>query len=174
MTVLAHVVDTRTTGGATLALVRAATWLEAAPLLAAELDQALATRPDSGTFLARQVVERIYGDRGWVAEITGQDPRHGLTREFLRPQTDYDEADARGHHGVLDAWTLRPRRVYEVSRPLGPPAKNWRAVRTRLGRGARVTAEHRAFVRVTAEGDIVEITEKEVQAWLAAALEWMS
>ncbi|MFH8257792.1 hypothetical protein [Streptomyces roseolus] len=175
MTVLAHVLDTRTTGaGSTLALVRAATWIEAAGLLAAELDQALATRPDGGTFLARQVVERICGDTGWVAEITGHDPRHGLTREFLRPQTDYDQADAHGHRGVLDAWTLRPRRVYEVSRPLGPPAKNWRAVRSRLGRRARVTAEHRAFVRVTAEGDIVEITEEEVQAWLVVALEWMS
>ncbi|MER8118977.1 hypothetical protein [Streptomyces sp. NPDC094031] len=174
MSVLAHVLDTRTTGRSTLALVRAATWMEAAPLLAAELDQALATRPDGGTFLARAVVERIYGDTGWVAEITGHDPRHGLAREFLRPQTDYDEADACGHRGVLDAWTLRPRRVYEVSRPLGPPAKNWRAVRSRLGRSARVTAEHRSFVRVTAEGDIVEITEEEVQAWLAAALEWMS
>ncbi|MCQ1577188.1 hypothetical protein [Streptomyces parvus] len=175
MTVLAHVLDTRTTGASfTLALVRAATWIEAAPLLAAELDQALATRPDGGTFLARQVVERICGDRGWVAEITGHDPRHGLTREFLHPQTDYDQADAHGHRGVLDAWTLRPRRVYEVSRPLGPPAKDWRAVRRRLGRRARVTAEHRAFVRVTAEGDIVEITEEEVQVWLAVALEWMS
>ncbi|MET9779076.1 hypothetical protein ABZ023_33320 [Streptomyces sp. NPDC006367] len=175
MTVLTHVLDTRTTrNGATLALVRAATWMEAAPLLAAELDQALATRPDGGTFLARAVVERICGDRGWVAEITGHDPRHGLARKFLRPQTDYDQADAHGHRGVLDAWTLRPRRVYEVSRPLGPPAKDWRSVRSRLGRRARVTAEHRAFVRVTAEGDIVEITEKEVQAWLAAALEWMS
>ncbi|MGX8910258.1 hypothetical protein ACR820_34415 [Streptomyces netropsis] len=56
-------------------------------------------------------------------------PRQGLACQFLRPQTDYDNADACGHTGVLDAWALRPRRVYEVSRPVGPPAKNWREIR---------------------------------------------
>ncbi|MFF4534261.1 hypothetical protein ACFY1P_33940 [Streptomyces sp. NPDC001407] len=174
MTVLAHVLDLRTTQrGRTLALVRAATWTEAAPLLAAELDTALKAQPDGGTFLARAVIERLHGDRGWVAEITGHDPRHGLARHFLRPQTDYDNADAHGHTGVLDAWTLRPRRVYEVSRPIGPPAKNWRDIR-RTNPRARVTEEHRAFVRVTADGDIVEITREEAQAWPSAALEWMS
>ncbi|MCX4681564.1 hypothetical protein OG413_40910 [Streptomyces sp. NBC_01433] len=174
MSVLAYILGTRTTGsGRTLALTRAATWTEAAPVLAAELDAALATRPDGGTFLAREVIERIHGDKGWVAELTGHDPRHGLARTFLRPQTDYDQADARGHRGVLDAWTLRPRRVYEVSRPLNPPVPNWRTVRRTLGPRARVTGEQRAYVRVTAEGDIIEITREEVDAWLGTALEWM-
>ncbi|ATM24664.1 hypothetical protein SMD44_p10165 (plasmid) [Streptomyces alboflavus] len=175
MTVLARILDLRTTRrGRTLALVRPATWSEAVPLLAEETELALAARPDGGTFLARAVIERVCGDTGWVAEITGHDARHGLARTFLRPQTDYDQAEAHGHHGVLDAWTLRPRRVYELSRPVGPAPKNWRSIRRSLGLRARVTAEQRAFVRVDAEGDIIEITRQEVEAWLGVALEWMS
>lgn len=175
MTVLARILETRTTRhGRTLVLTRAATWPEAVPALAAELDTALATRPTGATFLAREVIERIHGDTGWVAELTGHHPRQGLARTFLRPQTDYDQAEARGHRGVLDAWTLRPRRVYEVSRPLAPPVPNWRALRRTLGPRTRVTGEQRAYVRVTAEGDITEITRQEVEAWLSVALEWTS
>ncbi|MFD6465353.1 hypothetical protein [Streptomyces goshikiensis] len=175
MTALVHTLELRTTGtGRSLALVRAATWTEAAPLLAEELDAALKARPDGGTFLAREVIERIHGDKGWVAEITGHDPRHGLARGFLRPQTDYDRADPRGHTGVVDAWTLRPRRVYEVSRPTGAPARNWRALRHLHGPRARVTEEQRYYARVNADGDIVKISREEVEAWLSVALEWMS
>ncbi|MFI8932534.1 hypothetical protein ACIG3E_33340 [Streptomyces sp. NPDC053474] len=175
MSVLAHVLALRTTRrGRTLALVRAATWPEAVPQLAAEVELALAARPDGATFLARAVIERICGDRGWVAEITGHDPRYGLSRTFLRPQSDYDQADARGHRGIFDAWTLRPRRVYELSRPIGPARSDWRRVRRTWGPDARVTNEERAFVRVNADGDIIEITREEVEAWLSTALEWMS
>ncbi|MFB7836112.1 hypothetical protein [Streptomyces sp. NPDC056056] len=175
MTVLGHVLDLRTTAkGRTLALVRAATWIEAAPLLGEELEAALTARPDGGTFLAREVIERIHGDRGWVAEITGHDPRHGLARTFLTSQTDYDEADRRGHSGVMDAWTMRPRRIYEVSRPVGPPARNWRDLRRLHGQRTRVTEEKRYFARVNADGDIVRISMEEVEAWLSVALEWMS
>lgn len=46
--------------------------------------------------------------KGWVAEITGEDARYGLSREFVR---------ADRHDGDEAVYVIEPNKVYEVQHP---------------------------------------------------------
>lgn len=86
----------------------------------------------------------------WVAEITGRAPgRQRYQRAFVDGQRDYTNANRTGSRGVERWYELREGRVYEVSEPL-----SW-------SRGRRY------YCRAEA-GQIVEISESDVEAWLDA------
>lgn len=86
----------------------------------------------------------------WVAEIVGTDPRFGLARRFLPSRKDYAKANSVGSRGVYLHYALRRGRVYEVrSMPSWKGGRRW-------------------FLRVTEDGEKVEMTREEVLAWLAA------
>ena len=86
----------------------------------------------------------------WVAEITGRAPgRQRYQRAFVDGQRDYTHSNRTGARGVERWYELREGRVYEVSEPL-----SW-------SRGRRY------YCRAEA-GQIVEISESDVEAWLDA------
>jgi len=150
------------TGERQRARIRAATADEAAAVLAACAADIPLARPDVQGFKARFEVERISGNRfgpslrPWLAEITGRDPRMGFERDFMESDRDYSNANSRGTRGVTWAWTLGPNRVYEAFYPVSRS-------RTR-----------RVFLRTTPEGDVKEISEQEVEAWLDNAAPWIA
>ncbi|MFJ1756537.1 hypothetical protein [Kitasatospora sp. NPDC088134] len=152
--------------GRTLALLRPATWDEAIPLLVERAELDLDAAPVASTFRAVWQRERICGDAPWLAEITGHHPSYGLARTFLPARRDYDALQDRyGWRGVQYLWTLRTNRVYEAGWPVDPVDPAWRSIR-RTGARTRVTAQERAFVRVTAQGDIEQISREQAEAWL--------
>ncbi|MFJ5926525.1 hypothetical protein ACIQF6_28380 [Kitasatospora sp. NPDC092948] len=155
--------------GRTLALLRPATWDEAIPLLVERAELDLDAAPAASTFRAVWQRERICGDAPWLAEITGHHPLYGLRRTFMSAQRDYDALQDRyGWRGVHYLWTLRTNRVYEAGWPVDPVDPAWRGIR-RTGVRTRVTAQERAFLRVTAQGDIEQISREQAQAWLRNA-----
>lgn len=89
-------------------------------------------------------------NRPWVAEIRGLSPRYGYDRQFLRAKADYKRANSRGSRGVVLWWTLESGRVYEARY-----RTSWKVW------------EHR-FIAVADDGDIKDLTEEEVRAWLAS------
>lgn len=90
-------------------------------------------------------------NRPWVAELRGLSLRYGYERQFLKAKADYKRANSKGSRGVQLWWTLESGRVYETRY-----RTSWKAW------------EHR-FLAVTDEGDIKDLTEKEVRAWLESA-----
>lgn len=50
---------------------------------------------------------------GWVARITGPDPKFGFAREFIRPMVDYEDANGNGNRGVNAVYFLKPG-IYEA------------------------------------------------------------
>lgn len=167
---VATVMDTADySGGGQRARVRPATAAEAEDVLAAEAAERADTVRASG-FKARFGVERplvsaserllrmrILGlsehVNPWMAEITGRDPDFRWDRRFLRPDRDWSNA-TRGGRGVEFYWTLTCGRVYQAQ---------WRADRKRTVR---------AYLRATPDGDVVQITAEEVEAWLNTAPSW--
>lgn len=130
------------------AQVRAASWDEAADLLAAETAAAVDVQVLTEGFKAQWSAERIGDYRPWLAEITGRDPKFDLQRDFIDAQKDYAGSNSKGTRGVYFRWTLAANRVYEAFEP-------------QSRRGGR-----RLFLRTTAEGDTVEISREEVETWL--------
>lgn len=147
------------------ARVRAATWEEAETTLVAELRRALDVRPVARGFRAVWQAERIGPSAKravnprlafpWLAEITGRTGQAGYRRTFLEPMKDYRDTNNAGSRGIRYCWTLTVNRVYQAQYPT-----SWSTV-------------HRAFLRATPEGDVVEITAEEVETWLNVASEWM-
>ncbi|MCZ1012255.1 hypothetical protein [Streptomyces lydicus] len=135
------------------ARVRPATPAEAADLLADEVAHQADARPDGGGVKARFTATKIY-DRPWLAEITGREVDYEYRREFQRPQIDYTHSNRAGTRGAKYGWILRPNAVYETKYPVSK------------------RESVREFLRVTGEGDIVEISKEEVEAWLNAAPTW--
>jgi len=129
--------------------VRAATLDEAAPLVAAEAEQALIAAPHDPGFRGAWHAEIIGPHRPWLARLTGYDPDYGLRRVFLRPKEDWLDANRKGTRGVQCWWTLELNEVYEAC---------WRQT---------WNSELREFLRVTPEGDVTTITREEAEAWLA-------
>ena len=80
----------------------------------------------------------------WVAKITGFDPKYKYAREFLRYKKDYTRANNKGSRGVYQCYLLESGFVYEVKGKKG----------------------HRWFCEVDDEGNINEITGKEVDQWI--------
>lgn len=87
--------------------------------------------------------------RPWMAELTGLCPVDGFARRPLRPKRDYAEANSRGTRGVWCFWTLEAGRVYET---------RYRTTWTKW---------HHRFLIVTTTGDVEDVSEGQVRAWLA-------
>lgn len=139
------------------ARVMTASWADAADVLAAETGRAVqVARPHPTRFKARHRAEQIGVQRPWLAEITGRDPDFDLERRFIVPQRDYTEANSQGTRGIYSYWTLSVNRVYEAAVPLSH------------------YVTERVFLRSTPEGDTVEITREEVEAWLDNAAPWIA
>jgi hypothetical protein len=75
-----------------------------------------------------------------------------LGRAFMRGQKDYSEANSVGSRGVYLTFLLPPDSLYEVRSFLA-----WKN-------------ERRYFIRTTDTGEIEEVTEAQVRAWLSAGL----
>lgn len=134
--------------------VRAATWEEAAGVLAAEAAGRFAAVPTESRHRAMHQAMQYLDRRPWLAEITGYDLKFGYQREFLRAEIDW-RGVSKGRnamHRTVHCWTLKTNKVYEAWRPDG--AKR----------------DHRAFLRATPEGDVEEIGREEVDGWLALLL----
>jgi hypothetical protein len=89
--------------------------------------------------------------RQWVAEIVGTDTRYKWRRHFLRGYKDYALANGIGSRGVYVFYILESGHIYEVKDP-----QSWKHC-------------DRYFCRVTDDGDIEKIAEKEVREWFASA-----
>ncbi|OBK02782.1 hypothetical protein A5637_16345 [Mycolicibacterium fortuitum] len=134
--------------------VRAASPAEAEDVLAREITLIPDVRPHPAGFKARFTAEQIGHTKPWLAEITGRTPQFGFKRRFLRADRDFSRANRRGTSGVEYAWTLTVNRVYEAEYPT-----SWSKAR-------------RVFLRADPAGDVVEIDEAEVIAWLDNAPVW--
>ncbi|WP_280381421.1 hypothetical protein [Nocardia wallacei] len=134
--------------------VRATTPGEAADVLAAEIALVPDVRPHPEGFKARFSSEKIGTKRPWLAEITGRTPTYRFQRQFLRADIDYSQANSKGTRGVEYSWTLGVNRVYEAA--WAPSWTQWVQV----------------YLRADPAGDIVEIDEEEVLAWLDHAAVW--
>lgn len=88
--------------------------------------------------------------RPWVAEIVGPHPVYRWERRFLRPRWDYSRANGAGTRGIWWWWTLESGRIYEAR------------YRTSWGSGM-----HRRLMTVGVDGDLVDLTEEEVEAWVS-------
>lgn len=163
------VLDWRKARGGYLARVRTATPAEAGALLARRIGFVPDAVPDALGFKADFALER-FGAPGavrgvarmawvgdpWVAEITGRRRGYGgFERDFLRPKRDYTNANSKGTRGVRCHWTLAVNRVYEAHCP-----ESWNRSR-------------RVFLRATPDGDVREIGNAEVEAWLDWAAGWV-
>lgn len=98
-----------------------------------------------------QVAKGIIGEATanyFVAEITGFDPKYKYQRTFLRAKKDYRRANSKGSRGVYAWYILESGRVYDVLERV-----SWRR-------------SERYFCKVTDQGDIIRISEYEVQQWL--------
>lgn len=89
--------------------------------------------------------------RPWVAEITGTHPTWRWDRKFLPARVDYTHANSRATRGVWFWWTLESGHVYEAR------------YRTSWASG-----QHRRYITVDdIGGDIIDLSEEEVTAWLS-------
>lgn len=64
----------------------------------------------------------------WVAEITGPDPKFGLSRKFLDPMNDWTDAHracSGNLYGRVAQFALRDGNLYEVSRLKGRASKRY-------------------------------------------------
>ena len=83
------------------------------------------------------------GPSGWVAEITGSDPKYKYVRKFLRYKKDYSRSNSKGSRGVYAEYILETGKIYDV--------KN---------------NKRRYFCKVDDDGDIIQIDESEVKEWI--------
>lgn len=81
---------------------------------------------------------------GWVAEITGYDPKYKYQRKFIKCKKDYSKANMRGSRGLYAEYILESGRIYEVKSQV-----SWKRF-------------ERYFCQVTNEGDVKRITIEEV------------
>ena len=108
----------------------------------------------SGRFgeMMRDAIRQESTPVGWVARITGRDPKHGLAREFLRGSVSFrDVEDELGARGVYRWFELEEGALFEVNAPL-----SW-------------TSADRYFCR-SERGRVVRMTREEIDAALPAAL----
>jgi hypothetical protein len=79
----------------------------------------------------------------WVAKITGKDFHYGYKREFIQGKKDYTHANSKGSRGVFCFFMVENGHVYEV-------------------KGSR----RRYFCKVDNDGEVIEITRKDVDEWI--------
>lgn len=84
----------------------------------------------------------------WVAIIYGKTGSRYL-KNFLNGKKDYTKANSKGSRGVYIWYILQSGYVYEVSSPV-----SWKRI-------------SHYYCKVTDEGEIVEITQDEVDQWIA-------
>jgi hypothetical protein len=51
---------------------------------------------------------------GWVAEITGFDPKYKYARTFLKFKKDYSRANSKGSRGIFAEYILEEGKIYDV------------------------------------------------------------
>lgn len=85
---------------------------------------------------------------GWVAELTGFDPKYKYTRKFLKHNKDYSRANSKGSRGIFAEYILESGKIYDIKDD-------------RL----------RYFARVTDNGDVKSMSESEVKEWVKSHLE---
>lgn len=90
---------------------------------------------------------------GWVAEITGFDPKYKYARNFLKRKLDYSRANSKGSRGVYAEYILESGKIYEVKEQT-----SWKKV-------------YRYFCTVNNDGEIVILNESEVIEWLKSRSE---
>jgi hypothetical protein len=92
----------------------------------------------------------------WVAEIRGFGIKSRLDRAFIEGKRDYSKANSKGTRGIFCWHVLESGRVYEVKAML-----SW-------------SRQERYFCRVSDDGEILRISEKEVEAYCESKLlrEW--
>ena len=61
-------------------------------------------------------VETRGEQRGWIAEITGKDPKYKLAREFMG-ERDYSQADQHTGEGAITTAELQEGQLYEINAP---------------------------------------------------------
>jgi len=83
----------------------------------------------------------------WVAEILRYGISHKFQKEFLKRRVDYSNANSKGTRGVFCWYILESGHIYEVKEP-----KSWKCT-------------EQYFCKVSEEGEIERITEKEVEAF---------
>lgn len=86
----------------------------------------------------------------WCAEVTGLDPKFGYARTFVAPRRDYSCANSVGSRGVHFWWTLEAGRLYQMC-----SRESWNG------------GMNRRWLTVTADGDVRELTQEEVDRWLS-------
>jgi len=102
--------------------------------------------------MMRDAIRQEGAPVGWVARITGRDPKYGLAREFLRGSVSFrDVEDELGARGVFRWYELAEGALFEVNAPL-----SW-------------TSADRYFCR-SERGRVVRMTRDEIDAALSAAL----
>lgn len=84
---------------------------------------------------------------GWVAEITGFDPKYKYKREFLRFKKDYSQANSKGSRGIYAEYVLGDNKIYDVK-----------------------DNKQRYFCKVV-DWKVFKIDEEEVKEWLKSRLE---
>jgi len=82
----------------------------------------------------------------WVAEIKGFGKKYHYDREFVPGKNDYSKANSKGTRGIFCWYVLESGHVYEVKEPT-----SWSRI-------------ERYFCRVSDEGEIIKISEGEVEA----------
>lgn len=83
--------------------------------------------------------------RPWVARLIALDSRWIFRREFVKGVPDYSVARKSGGRGIYFYFALAPG-FYEVYRPV-----SWNERR-----------DERFFIRVTEQGDVIDISKQEV------------
>lgn len=94
-------------------------------------------------------LEKIGGQKPWIARITGVDPKYGLAREFVRAQVDYSRSNKPGTRGVYYSFDLSDG-YYELK-----------------GGSSWGSANQRKFVHVVGN-ESKPATLGEVKSWLSA------
>jgi len=87
-------------------------------------------------------LEKIGGQKPWVARITGTDPKYGLAREFVNGTADYSRKNKPGTRGIYYSFYLMDG-IYEVK-----------------GGNSWGSAGDRKFIRVI--GDLFEKVSMEI------------
>jgi hypothetical protein len=88
-----------------------------------------------------------YPRSGWVAEITGFDPKYKYARSFLKFKKDYSRANSKGSRGIFAEYILEEGKIYDVKQQV-----SWKRI-------------ERYFCKVD-NWQIIRIDETEVKEWL--------
>lgn len=86
----------------------------------------------------------LQGNAPWVAQITGLNRNGYFVREFQKGEVDYSQSNSIGSRGAHRYYHLKSGCIYEVAKRC-----TWNR-----------TVQY--FCRVTEEGEIVEVTRKQV------------